>query len=103
MKTVIISWGFENKTNKPYMDCYQEIENPKDGAAEIKYIAWSSRSMGTHLALLRVPNSCQRKDIELYIKLCEEEAVKLLQKARIEEYEVSRRNYLNQAIDFIIN
>ena len=102
MKPIVISWGFSSYSGEPYIDCYLEINDLKIAATEIKLI-WRGRSQGTVLALLRVPNECKREDMEDYLELNKEKAIKLFKRAEFKAYEVTRRNYTNQAIDFIMN
>jgi len=102
MNTVVITWGFNPNDGKPYLDCYLPITDPTKDASAIKMMDLRGSSQGTSLALIRIPEGCEREDIEKYIEMNTPDAIELLKKAKVRVDDLVRRPHENQAIDFII-
>ena len=104
MVHTVITWGFDPMTGKVYLDCFLKITDCVKDAAAIKMMNLRNSSQSTHLALLSIPEDCERKDVEDFIKDAQhQDVVNLLQKAKVNIRDILRKNYKSNAINFMMS
>lgn len=103
MKFIVITWGFNNETGSPELDCFLEIEDIKRDAVNIRLMELRSRSnFSNKMALFKIEEEITREMMQKFIASNTSYSQELLQKAKIKASDILREgNIENQAIDFI--